>query len=248
MIEILVDTNFQKIRGPDSLLSPVQYLNMNVHFKDAPHFYHIRNVTMTISPTKGLKDSIRFRADLLSPEMRDSINISSRKLGSFVPVTFISEKSHLNRINFNFLTQRIHLAEKSRYSMENDRTTQKRLQELGMMRYVLVRKEVIDSLHLIDVDIQTQMAPRYQIRVGTEGFTNDITTSNLPSIGSNIVFRNRNTFGGSEFLEGTLAGNLGSVSKCRYYQNSSGIFLGDQCQYKAELSQIPSPISGKKKF
>lgn len=210
-VDTLIDVESQ-IMLPDS--NQVKWIDIYIHVKEQPKPYFIRNVLMEIQPPGGFQsaaesDIISFQSMDVDEAMRDSLGLTERKLAPNVNLHFRTSKKHIKRLNFNFLARRVIVRQGERYSQHRSRQTLQRLQTLGMFRFVVINYQPIDSSNLVDIRIETQLAKKYQIRVGTEGFSNDIISTNLPSIGSNIVFRDRNAFRHSEFLEISLSGNLG---------------------------------------
>jgi outer membrane protein assembly factor BamA len=225
--------------SPDSANGDlVKWMDLTVQVQESPPRFQIRDVSIEILPPGG-RNSIdsanlvyipAFKVDSL---LRDSLNLKPRKLNDGVAMHFTTDRRQLKRLNLNFLANRILLRQGEIYSLNKTRQTQQRLQELGMFRFVLVNFQPIEdgSKAVLDVKIEIQLAKKYQVRIGTEGFTNDLTTSNLPGVGSNIVFRDRNTFRRSEFMELSLAGNLGlyvpldTTNRAPFYEISANANL-----------------------
>lgn len=205
-----VDTSMQ---APGEELDYVP-VALTVRLTEVPPRFRINEILLTLrAPSdaidirQALKDTLR--AETLSEERRSFLRLDQKQLNDSLRLTFVATATIIRELNYNFIAERVHLQEGNFYSLEAARLTQRRLQELGMFQFAIVNYEVVDSARL-DVKIDMQMAAQYQLRAGFETFTNDITTStNLPSIGANFTFRNKNTFGHSERLEWNLGGNIG---------------------------------------
>ncbi|WNJ18528.1 BamA/TamA family outer membrane protein [Pontibacter sp. G13] len=192
---------------------PRKPINIQIEISKTPIRYMVREIRVRIKepPQQGTPPRIlRLRPQELTIPIRDSLNLKFKRMDSTLQETFLVDSSQLSRLNYNFLAQRIHLRENRSYSLSWTQLTFRRLQELTMLKYSLIRYPIVGEA-LMDVDIELQMAPQYQIQLGTETFTRDITSlaANLPSIGANITVRNRNTFKKSELLEVGVSGNIG---------------------------------------
>ncbi|MEM6342281.1 MAG: BamA/TamA family outer membrane protein [Bacteroidota bacterium] len=249
MIDFEVDTLItspQERDLQDSL--NVKWIDIYINVTEQPQPYYIRNVLMEIQPPGGFEtavkeDIITFNSVELNQAIRDSLHITERKLSPTVNLRFKTSKNHIKRLNFNFLNRRVLVRQGERYSQDRNRQTLQRLQNLGMFRFVVVNYQPIDSTNLLDIRIETQLAKKYQIRVGTEGFSNDIISTNLPSVGSNIVFRDRNAFRHSEFLELSLAGNVGLYQSIEE-ENNRALFYELAANTRLNFNRflIPFPV------
>lgn len=214
-IRFEVDTLSLKTEVLENTIVPVK---LDVIIDSLPIQYKIREVDLYIRPPgknlqstptklihipKGISpDSVQFYADVNPKKYKDSL-----------PIGFHIHPSVLEDIDFDFLANRISFLSGEHFSQTEARKTQQSLQELGMIQFVLVSYTEVDSIESLDVKVEIQLASRYQLKLGFETFSEDITTaSNLPSLGANMSWRNKNAFGKSELFDWKLGGNIGFYS------------------------------------
>ncbi|MEO0473138.1 MAG: BamA/TamA family outer membrane protein [Bacteroidota bacterium] len=210
MIDVWVDT----ISTAHLADTSAKWLNLRIDIKEEPPRYRIRKIIFEIkAPAQSgvRRDSVSFRAAELNDEMRKNLGIGKEKLRDSTKITFVVDRSAIRRINYEFLSARVGLEEGKLYRIADARQTQQRLQELGMFQFVLTSFSVIKATNELDVRIETQLSARYQVKFGTEGFTENLrfAGSNLPSLGAQLSFRNRNAFHKSETFNLELLGNIG---------------------------------------
>lgn len=206
MVSFRVDTTLS--------ISPVpvknRYINILVRIAELPQTYKINDVKLTL---RANSDSPM--ADTVTVIPLDSINlkkfnVSDKSYSPELPFEFKVTRTIIKDIDFNFIGRRIFILPDSLFRLNNAKLTQRRLQELQMFQFLVINYDLIEEKGLIDVEIEMLLAPHYQLKLGTEAFTTDLRTSNnLPVVGGNLGFRNRNTFGRSEFMELSLGANVG---------------------------------------
>ncbi len=185
-------------------------LNVTVDISGNPNVYHIRNIVVRLQADSDEQEINQNWNTVLNRETRDRLGISTNKFSDSITFDFQVTSTLINKINYNFIAKRVHVKEGNLFRLADAQRSQRRLQELTMFRYVALDYVTIDTSGLLDIFIDLQFAPHYQLKIGAEAFTTDILTSNnLPVIGTNVSLRNRNTFGKSEFLELGLGGNVG---------------------------------------
>lgn len=209
MVSFSIDTF--KVAPQGILPEPnTKWLSVTVNIDKDLAPYTIGEVRVKISAFSDGPEAFfaTFRGD--RPGQRTALNLTEKQLSDTLPLTFIVSRSLISRLNYNFLAKRISLQEGTYYSQKKAQETQKRLQELGMLKYVILTYEFDEARSQIYVNIEMQMANRYQFKGGFEVFTNDIrAASSIPSLGLNIGFKNRNTFHRSELFELELGGEVG---------------------------------------
>lgn len=201
--------------------------------------------------------SVELSASILTDSVREALSLKEKQFSSDNPYTYTVTSTIIRKINFNFLAKRIFLEQDSLYSFEKALLTQKRLQELGMFQYLIINYEPIDSLGILNVSINLELAPHYQMKVGAEAFTTStFVANNLPVIGTNISFQNRNTFGKSELLSTNLGGSVGFYGSALesnqfqriFYEITAGLdlniprFLAPEFLQRNTLIQNPSTL------
>ncbi|MEM7371321.1 MAG: BamA/TamA family outer membrane protein [Bacteroidota bacterium] len=214
MIRFAVDTSLD-VNFPMAEEGPVRekWLDIDVEVTKVPKRFIVKEIIMEIKDSDGhipKKSYLRLRADELSKRMRDSLDLPFKRLDSTTNITFLVSPLALNRLNFNFLAERVHQAEGKHYYEREVRRTRQRLQELGMFQYVLVDHQPIGKESL-ELKISLQLAPRYQMKAGAESFTSDVAlnASIVPNLGANLSLRNKNAFKHSELFQLDLGGSVG---------------------------------------
>lgn len=206
----------ENLSGTDSSKTflATKMLDLQVIFEKIPPRYQVREIKLNIKSlaegvSKNEADMIVLRSDYLTDSLRNQFDISQDILHDTIPLTFRIDSAHVRSVNYNFLAKRIHLKEEAAYSQTEARKTQQRLQELGMFQYVIVNYDLIDSIQVLDVNVDLQLETRYQTKFGVESFSQNLFTSNIPGIGGNFTLRNRNTFHKSEFLDWKVQARVG---------------------------------------
>ena len=174
-----------------------KWLDIVVEMEKSPKKYTVDKIVIDLKSNE--QSQTGFPIDLygptLSADRRASLNITKKQLVDSCEVHFKVSPSLVNRLNFNFLAERVYFEVGKIYMQQDARRTQSRLQELSMFQYVIVNYEVNDSLGKLTVYIETRMAQQFQLRAGMEAYTNDIAASAiLPIGGASLSFRNKNTF------------------------------------------------------
>ena len=220
MIEIEVDTNLaiNQISDSSRIQAVTKFLDVRVMLSESPERYGVGKVEVHIKAaskrsTNPYRNAQKLESSLMNPEYREKLNLPLRVFHDSLKHTFFVDNILLHEINYNFLDRRIHLDDGEAFSQSEARKTQQRLQELGMFQYVIMNYSINDSLKQINVKIDLQMANHLQVKTGMEAFTQAaFQSSNLPSLGANFSFRNRNAFRKSELLQFDLMGNVGFYS------------------------------------
>ncbi|MEM7514762.1 MAG: hypothetical protein AAF388_27790, partial [Bacteroidota bacterium] len=191
--------------------------------------------------------SVELTASRLTDSLRQQLKIKEKQFSATNPYTYRVTSTIIRDINFNFLANRIFLQEDSLYSFDKALLTQKKLQELGMFQYLIINYAPIDSLGILNVNIDLELAPHYQMKVGAEAFTTStFVANNLPVVGTNISFQNRNTFGKSELLSANLGGSVGFYGSALesnqferiFYEIVGGIDLNIPWGQKGQKSRL----------
>ena len=217
MISYEIDTtHFLSKREPNNNRVKQWFpLKVEVHIPEDPSRYFISKVTIEIQPSSVYPDDVVyvFSTDDVDEETRKELRISRKLLTDPDTLFFRAEKRAALKLNLRTLTQRLALKPGGVYSLNNDRKTQKRLQELGVFKYIVVRYEVIDSTKELEVFIETQLSRKYQAKIGAEAFYSTTPNStaiqgNFPGIGAELSFRDRLLFRGGEQFEASLKGNF----------------------------------------
>jgi hypothetical protein len=238
-IRFLVDTAISR-NLVDSFASPPRqkWFDLTIQLTGEHRTYTVRNVIVKVLPPtqpKGIDDTTLIYLDQakLTPAFRDSLGLGLNQLHDSLRLTFAVHPSLLQRVNFNFLAERIELIKlegnvvNNWYQQSRVDQTQRNLQELGMVQYLLFNIERMGIIPPHDAPNQPSelplqatlalhLAPQYRIKAGAEAFTRDITAQNttfLPSVGANFGFRNRNAFGKSELFEFTVSGSVGLLNR-----------------------------------
>ncbi|TAE60969.1 MAG: outer membrane protein assembly factor [Bacteroidetes bacterium] len=191
-----------------------KWMNVEIRLSHSPSWYRIREIQVFVRPpgaetgTASRDNLYEIRASDLNDEDRKALGLPASRLDS-AHMTFFVDAELLKQIHFNFLSRRIHLAEGALYRQEKANLTYQRLQELGMFSVLLINYRPIEGREEMDVQIELQLAPRFQVKAGAETFTRDIISTNLPGVGANLSLRDKNTFNQSELLDLNLTGSVG---------------------------------------
>lgn len=230
MINFVLDTMLS-VNKPDSLgnFPDERWMDVTIELLETPQLYRIRDVLVNIigPPREGASgQTISLSASQLDSLGRDSLGITSKVFASTLPYSFNVSPTDLHRINYNFLSNRIYIGDNTErlfLQRELDQT-QRRLQELNMVQYLLINTQPVSSDEVQAV-INLNLAPRYRVKFGAEAFTRDITAQNatfLPSLGANLGLRNRNAFGKSELFEVSFSGSVGLLANQSDNTDSEG--------------------------
>ncbi|MDX1909235.1 MAG: BamA/TamA family outer membrane protein [Bacteroidia bacterium] len=218
MIQFSIDTALDVNRTPPGQVPPKhKFLDIEIQLTQTPYSYFIREIVMNLKahdrPQGEDRPMIRLRSAELTPEDRDRLGIDIAQLDTGVNITFMVDSSLLHRVNYNFLAQRVSQTEGLGFNLAYATRTYNRLQELSMIQLLLVNYQlhppIANSRAEMTIVMDVQMAEQYQLKAGGETFSRDITSTNLPGIGANFVFRNKNTFRKSELFELSAIGNVG---------------------------------------
>ena len=210
-ISFLVDTTKNEVA--ENLVQRPLAVTTNVSKIGRP--YRIGKLLVNLRANSDKQDqtenfTVELTAASLTDSLRQQLKIKDKQFSSTNPYTYRVTSTIIRDVNFNFLADRIYFQEDSLYSFDKALLTQKKLQELGMFQYLIINYVPIDSLGILDVNINLELAPHYQMKVGAEAFTTStFVANNLPVVGANISFQNRNTFGKSELLSANLGGSVG---------------------------------------
>ena len=219
LINFFVDTLTNATGDAAAGSGDIRYLKVSTLIDSLPKQFVISEVEVTIRPDASRSSveyerTARIRPDRISKEARHNLGLNWRTLPDSLHLTLIVSEELIPQINIPFIAARIHLEEDSLYNQELARLTQQRLQELGMFRYAVLKFSLDEVKGTMTVSVELQMAPHYQLKAGMESFYNGFasTGNNLPSVGGNLSFRNRNAFGQSELLTAGLGGAIGFYS------------------------------------
>ncbi len=218
MIQYEVDTALQANLPDSAGIEPSpKKIDIGVEIVADAHSYYVREIQVLLKspaddPDMKFNFSRKIRAIDLTEAEREQLRLPQDLLNDSVAITFMVSAKLLKRINYNFLASKILLREGEIFKQTDARNTQLYLQELGMIQYLVVSYQPNDTLQSIDVVIDIMMAAQYQVKAGAESFTTNFTSTNLPSLGGTLSFRNKNVFRKSELLELNLLGNVGFYS------------------------------------
>lgn len=229
-----------------------KYLDILVIFERIPPRYQVREINLNIkslnsSLSVNPEDFVNMRGEFLTEEFREKWKISQDILHDSIPLNFSIDKDHIHVVNFNFLASRIHLKEEDPFSQTEARKTQRRLGELGMFQYAIINYVLIDSIQALDVNIDLQLATRYQMKFGVESFSQNIFTSNIPGIGGNFTIRNRNTFHKSEFLDWAVQARIGWYASEEGASQFQRVFYEVGTELNLNFPRFLLPFGNKKR-
>ncbi len=249
MIQFLVDTTYM-LPGPYK--PKYQPLKVIVEFLEMPPKFRIGEIKVNIRSAKdgtNLDDIFTqlYRAELLTPSEREFYKLSQKKLADTVKMTFEATHTVAREVNYNFIARRIYLKEGELFDQSKARLTQQRLLELGMFQIASINYDPDESEGILDVVINLQTSLRYQLKVGTETFTDfDYTTSsNLPVLGVTLSISNKNAFKRSELLEFTFGGDIGLYASEEDRSNFQNFFYEIGSSVKLNIPQFLLPIGQK---
>ncbi|MEM7658196.1 MAG: BamA/TamA family outer membrane protein, partial [Bacteroidota bacterium] len=230
MIRYGIDSEIPKNnRLPEEGPAEEKWVDVYMEISEVPERYIVREIVVTIKDPGGKDPEAAYhqiRASELSEKAREQLDLPFRKLDSTVAITWKVAPSILDRIHFDFLAERIRLVEKKGLFRSRIQTTRENLQQLGMFQYVLVNPRIVAKERAV-VDIELQLAPKYQMKAGAETFTTDVylNPNLIPNVGANLTFRDKNAFYQSELLQWDVGGSVGwsslRLGTPDYYQAST---------------------------
>lgn len=176
--------------------------------------YRVKTVTVRLF---GARDSTKMEQVSMAVLDKNTVSLYREhyKIDEWVfndtlPFQFLVSARVIDKVNYNFISERIRLKPGDIWSQQQSRRTQAALQELGMFQYVVVTYRINEANRNLDMTIDLRFSPQYQFRAGAESFnTTEYYGSNVPVVGLNLSYRDRNVFRRSELLDLKLAGNLG---------------------------------------
>lgn len=255
LVTFFVDTLTNDAGTAADLSDGSRWMHVQVLVDSLPRPYTVSEIQLIIKSDAGDRRKVEgsldtIRVDKLSPEEFQRLGLNSRLLADTIKMTFLIHEEQISRVNFNFLAARVHLIEGGPYSQAQARLTQKRLQELGMLRFAAIKYQVNNPDSSIRVFLDLQMAPHYQVKAGMETFYNGLASigNNIPSIGGNIGVRNRNTFDRSELLEFGLSGSVGFYSAETEGSAFQSLFYGLGTQVSMNIPGLVIPFRSKRNF
>lgn len=156
---------------------------------------------------------------LIGDSLRKAWGISERIYSDDNSVVFLGYPRVMQKLNLNFLEslieQSLEVGTRGKfsyqpgevYSLSVERNVQRRLQSLGIFKYVLVKHDLYNDT--LDVRIEAQLLQKYQVKAGAEGFsqTDPFISRNLPGFGLEVGLRDLLVFKGAERLDFSGAGN-----------------------------------------
>jgi outer membrane protein assembly factor BamA len=206
-VEFEVDTlpiSLRNTQPRDSRVTSFKPVQIKVILNDSVAGYHIGRVRLLVEPAEVRVTDVPYY--IHPPDLTDSIrkelNLSRAVVSDDLYLDGLIYDRALPSINLNFLAKLISFRPGRSFSLDAEHRTLTQLQGLGIFKFVVINYTVDDSLHLVDVQIQTRLQNRYQAKVGVEGFTqNDpILQNQLPGVGGNILFRDKMVSRGGEKL------------------------------------------------
>ncbi len=192
---------------------------------------------------------------LMNDSLRKVWGISRRIYSDSNSVVFFGYPRVMQKLNLNFLEQlieqeirvadlgKLSYREGQRFSLIVERNVQRRLQSLGIFKYVLV-KHTLDG-QTLNIRIEAQLLQKYQIKTGVEGFTqtDPFISRNLPGFGFEVGLRNLLVFKGAEKLDFSAAGN---ASFFRTGDGEDGqVFLAGNAGFNFTVPRLIIPFARK---
>ena len=187
---------------------------ITVKITNAPPLFKVGKIVMQIDP--AIRDPLRdgymlaVTSQLLTDSLRKAWKLTDRDYSDSSHITFLTYERVIERLNLNFIADEILIRPGETYSLAKERDTQRRLQALGIFKYVLVNHDIDPDSTLINFNIQTVLLPKYQFKAGFEGFfENDpLLKSNFPGVGGQLGYRDKMVFKGAEKLDLSTQGSL----------------------------------------
>jgi len=250
MIQYLVDTTY-RIAGP--VAPRFQPLLVTIEFLEMPPKFRVGEIKVNIRSARDGTNmenifTQTYRAENLTKADREYYELSQRKLADSVRMTFEATHTVAREINYNFIARRIYLKEGDLFNQDKARLTQQRLLELGMFQIASINYDANENTGILNMTINLQTALRYQLKVGTETFTDfDFTTSsNLPVLGVSLGISNKNAFKRSELLEFNFGGDIGLYASEEDRSNFQNVFYELGSSIKLNIPQFLLPIGQKR--
>lgn len=214
-VDIDLDTLPRVVKGTqpnDKRVKQFKPIHAKVTLSDTLVQYRIGNIRMLIEPAEIRLSDIPYAIDAgtISDSMRKVLNLPRRVLSDSLYLKAQLYDRTINSVNLNFLTRLIRFQPGRLFSIDTERRTQSQLQGIGIFKYVVIQYTVDEATHLIDVQIQTRLHKRYQVKAGLEGFTqNDpVLQSQLPGFGGNISLKDKMLFRSAENFNLSGKGNM----------------------------------------
>lgn len=246
-IRFVIDTTVT-VAADDPLASKYpqsRWFDLKIKLNNAPKSYLVPEILVRIhAPPRSDggpdPEMVELRTSELTEEDRKRLGVSQHQLHDSIPVVFRVDPSLVDRINYNFLAERIKFIERGNsigYRQHLIDYTQRTLLELGMVQYLLMNFRPLPGPDpRLQAEIDIHLAPQYRFKAGIEFFTRDITTQNatfLPSAGLNLGFINRNAFKKSELFEFNFSGSVGLLNLSnRFLQDDNARLAESQLYYQ----------------
>lgn len=204
----------KKHGGPD-----VRFLDIIINIPGEYYIYKISDVELNLTRsdylgTQNEKQNnpiIRFRTDTITKDFRKHYSLHRRQTEVQYKLLFNVQQSEINKLSYNFLSQRILLRSGENYSQRNYQRSLLRLQSMNILRTSVIRFVPDDEAHTLKVFTDLTLQKKNTIRVGVEAFWSEFRTlgaNYLPGVGGNITYRNNNVFRHAEKLEVSTKGNI----------------------------------------
>ncbi len=192
---------------------------------------------------------------LMNDSLREAWGISRRIYSDSNSVIFLGYPRVMQKLNLNFLERlieqemkvddlgKLNYVEGKRFSLVVERNVQRRLQSLGIFKYVLVKHDLDGQT--LNIRIEAQLLQKYQIKAGAEGFTqtDPFISRNLPGFGFEVGLRDILVFKGAEKLDFSAAGNA-SFFRTGDAEESK-VFLAGNAGLNFTVPRFVIPFVGK---
>lgn len=251
-VSFVVDRSPKDVQQvPPNNLAIQEYFPIHVTVKitEDPKKFSIGKISMLIEPatfdeTEDVMMEV-ITSEMMNDSLREAWGITRRMYGDSAKVRFITYPRVLEKLNLNFLEDEIALKEGEVYSLDTERETQRQLQSLGIFKYVLIKPAVDDENKVIDFMIHTELLPRYQLKVGAEGFfKNDrVLRNNLPGVGGEIGYSNKMVFKGAEKFNLSAKGSMSFL-----LGDTVRAFWDGSATASLRIPRIVVPVLGRQKF
>lgn len=232
---------------------------VKVRIKDDVRQTFMGNISLNIDAAEydPAQDTLveLLRSSMMTDSIRQVWGINERIYSDTNSVVFLGYPRVMKKLNFNFLENLMAIELKSpsqkdrsyrkgeSYSLQVERNVQRRLQNLGIFKYVLVKHSLIDDT--LDVRIEAQLLKKYQVKAGVEGFSkNDpFVSRNLPGFGAEVGLRDLMVFKGAERLDFSAAANVAFFKPGEAEQNK--IFLEGNAGLSFYVPRFMIPFVGR---
>ena len=257
MVSFDVDTKPDTARLTDQVPSNREITNyfpifVTTKFNNLPDRYEIGKVTMFIEPAIKERSEIGREEEVNGNTTEKELADLGITLRNFDPaktkMAFKGLPRTLSALNLNFLEKHMELQTGQKYSLSDERTTQQRLQNLGVFKYVLIKHVPDHENRKVNVIVQAVLLQKYQIKGGAEGFweTDPLVQTNFPGFGLEIGFRDQMLFKGAEQLDLSAKGNM-SFFRLAANQPITP-FLEGSGQAELQFPRILFPFLGEENF